>query len=104
MGITRMQADLHCGNCDKNTLHEVTYLGENIEKITCMDCETYLEISEKLAYTNYAAEMFTRIATKPVRMTKEVNDDLSKFLYTIPFRVVTKPYRMIKEFRQMKNL
>ncbi|MFT9494256.1 hypothetical protein [Anaerosolibacter sp.] len=104
MGTTKMQADLYCGNCETNTLHEVAYLGDKIEKIKCMDCEAYLEINEKLAYSNYAAEMFARIATKPVRMTTEINDDLSRFLYTIPFRVVTKPYRMIKEFKQFKEL
>ncbi|AOT71141.1 hypothetical protein [Geosporobacter ferrireducens] len=104
MNITKMQADLYCINCNKNTLHEVVYLGENIEKISCIECETSLEIDEKLVLSNYAADVLGRVTSKPERMSKEMRDDLSKFLCSIPFRVVTKPYRMIKEFKILKDM
>ncbi len=104
MQITKMQAELFCLNCNKDTLHEVTYLGENIEKITCLECEAFLEIDEKLILSSYVAEIFSRIKTKPERMSKESKADLSKFLRSIPFRVVTKPYRMIKEFKIIKDI
>jgi len=103
MNITRMQADLYCINCNKDTLHEVTYLGENIKKITCLECEISLEIDEKLILSTYAADVLNRVTSKSERMSKEIKVDLSKFLCSIPFRVVTKPYRMIKEFKDIKS-
>ena len=103
MNITKMQADLYCINCNKNTIHEVTYLGDSIEKITCLECEISLEIDEKLILSTYATDILNRVISKPERMSKEIKDDLSKFLCSIPFRVVTKPYRMIKEFKTIKN-
>jgi len=104
MNITKMKADLYCVNCRKNTLHEVVYLGENIERITCLECEAYLEIDEKLALSTYAMDILKRVSSKPERMSNEIREDLSKFLCSIPFRVVTKPYRMIKEFKEIKDI
>ena len=104
MNITKMKADLYCLNCNKDTLHEVTYMGDSIEKIICMECETTLEIDEKIIVSTYVAEIFNRVRTKPERMSKESKADLSKFLRSIPFRVVTKPYRMIKEYKTVKDI
>lgn len=104
MNITKMKADLHCVNCNKNTPHEVIYMGEDIERITCLECSTFLAIDEKLVLSNYAMDILERVSTKPERMSKEIKEDLSKFLCSIPFRVVTKPYRMMKEFKEIKDM
>ncbi len=104
MEISKMQAELYCVNCKRDTMHEIVYIGENIERIKCLECEVFLEINEDLVLTTYAKDIFQRISTKPKRMSKEIKKDLSKFLYSIPFRVVTKPYRMIKEFKEIKNI
>lgn len=99
-----MKADLYCINCNEDTPHEVIYIGENIEKITCLECNTYLEIDKNLALSNYAVDIFKRVSSKPERMSKEIKEDLSKFLSSIPARIVTKPYRMIKEYRKLKEI
>jgi hypothetical protein len=104
MNITKMQADLFCINCNQDTLHDVIYLEESIERISCTKCETTLEIDEDLVLSTYAAALFKRINTKPNRMNKEIKNDLSRFLCSIPIRVVTKPYRMVKEFKNIKDM
>ena len=104
MNITKMQVDLYCVNCNRDTLHEVTYMGETIERIICMECKIALEIDDKLVLSSYAADIFNRISSKPERISKEMKNDLSKFLCSIPIRVVTKPYRMIKEFKSIKDI
>ncbi|MDF2548411.1 MAG: hypothetical protein K0R93_3309 [Anaerosolibacter sp.] len=104
MNITKMQAELFCVSCNQETLHDVIYLEESIERISCIECETTLEIDEKLVLSAYTASLFKRINTKPERMNKEIKKDLSKFLCSMPMRVVTKPYRMVKEFKNIKNM
>ncbi len=104
MQISKMQAELYCINCKEDTLHEVVYIGDNIEKIKCLECEVFLEIDDELVLSTYAKDLFQRISTKPKRMSGEIRRDMSKFLYSIPFRVVTKPYRMIQEFNEVKNV
>lgn len=104
MKITTMEADLYCINCNKNTLHEVIYLGENIKDIICTECRTTLEIDDKLVMSAYAADIFERVRTKPERISKEMREDLTKFLRSITIRVITKPYRMIKEFKSLKDI
>ncbi|MFT9494254.1 hypothetical protein [Anaerosolibacter sp.] len=104
MNITKMQAELFCVNCNQDTLHDVIYLEESIERISCTACETTLEIDEKLVLSTYAAALFKRINTKPKRINEEMKNELSKFLCSIPIRLVTKPYRMVKEFKNIKNI
>lgn len=103
MKITSMEAELYCVSCGKNTLHNITYLGENIKDIVCTECRTTLEIDDRLVLSAYAADIFERIRTKPERMSKEMREDLSRFLRSITVRVITKPYRMIKEFKSIKD-
>jgi hypothetical protein len=104
MEVSKMQAELYCVNCKKDTLHEVVYIGENIKKIKCLECEVFLEVDDEMILSTFAKDIFQRVSTKPQRMSKEIRNDLSKFLCSIPFRVATKPYRMIKEFKEIKNI
>lgn len=104
MNVTKMKADLHCVNCNTNTPHEVIYIGEDIERITCLECDTYLEIDENLVMSTYAMNILKRVSSKPERMNQEIKEDLSKFLCSIPIRFVTKPYRMIKEYKELKGI
>ncbi|MDN5351864.1 MAG: hypothetical protein PWQ12_783 [Clostridiales bacterium] len=104
MSVTKMTSELYCVNCEKNTIHEVLYVGDHIERITCLECETYLEIDENVVLSNYALDLWKRVRTKPERMTSEFKEDLSTFLCSMPMRVVTKPYRMVKEFKEIKDI
>jgi predicted RNA-binding protein len=87
----------------KNTLHDITYLGDNIKEIVCTECKATLEIDDKLVLSAYAADIFERVRTKPERISKEFREDMSKFLGSITIRVITKPYRIIKEFKSIKD-
>lgn len=104
MEITKMKAELFCIECNEDTVHEIVYIGDHIDIITCKKCNTCLEIDEKMALTEYTLDIFKRVFSKPERMSKEMSKDLSEFLKTIPFRIVTKPYRMIKEFKEVKKI
>ena len=84
MNTTKFQAELYCINCNENTIHEITYIGDNIEKISCKRCESELHINEDLILSAYAVEILQRIRTKPERMSEEMKSDLGKFLYSIP--------------------
>lgn len=104
MNIKKIEAELHCINCDETTLHEVVYMGDDIEKITCLSCDNYLQVNEKLVISAYAYDIFKRVFSKPERMSNEIKNDLSRFVLSIPVRVVTKPYRMLKEYEEIKVL
>jgi len=103
MSITKFQTELYCINCKEDTVHEITYVGENIEKIACKKCESELHINEELILSAYAGDVFQRIRTKPDRISEEIKQDLGKFLCSIPIRLITKPYRMVKEYNDTKK-
>lgn len=104
MDINKVEAELHCINCDEATPHEVIYLGDSIEKITCLSCNNYLKVNEKIVVSAYAYDVLKRITSKPERVSKEIRFDITKFVCSIPVRVVTKPYRMLKEYEEIRVL
>lgn len=104
MKVEKMEAILHCVNCEEETLHEVIYVGENIDKITCTNCKSYVEIDEKIMMTAIGAELVSRVTSKPKRMTNEIKEDLVKFMKSMPKRIITKPYRIIQEIKDIKNI
>lgn len=99
-----MEAELFCLYCNKDTQHEVTYVGNTLKSIKCMECQSEIEIKKEKLLGNYAADFIERILTKPYRMTKELEQDLTKFILSLPIRIITKPYRIVKEVKDiMRN-
>ena len=94
---SKMKAELFCLHCNKDTPHVVTYVGKILKSIKCEECGSEIEINREKLLENYAAEFIERIITKPYRMTKELEKDITKFLLSLPIRIITKPYRVVKE-------
>lgn len=94
---SRMKAELFCLHCNKDTPHTVTYVGNTLKSIRCTKCGSEIEIRREKLIENYAVDFIERILTKPYRMTRELENDLTKFILSLPIRIITKPYRIVKE-------
>jgi len=94
----RMEAYLFCVNCEKDTPHEIEYKEGQISKIICHTCRITVEINQEFVNKHFKEEFAKRVLSKPVRMTEEMEADLSGFLKSLPTRVISKPYRVYKEF------
>ncbi|ADL08181.1 hypothetical protein [Thermosediminibacter oceani] len=94
---SKMEAELFCLHCNKDTPHVVTYVGKILKSIKCEECGNEIEIKREKLLENYAAEFIERILTKPYRMTRELEKDITKFILSLPIRIITKPYRIVKE-------
>ena len=93
-----MQAYLFCVNCEKETQHEIEYRNDQIDKITCQTCHIQVKLNQEFVNAHYKEEFVARVLSKPSRMTKEMEADLSGFLKSLPQRVISKPYRVYKEY------
>lgn len=98
---SRMKAELFCLHCNKDTPHTVTYAGKTLKSIKCAECGSEIEIRREKLIENYAVDFIERILTKPYRMTRELEKDLTKFILSLPIRIITKPYRIAKEVGEM---
>ncbi|HHY03842.1 MAG TPA: bh protein [Thermoanaerobacterales bacterium] len=96
-----MKAELFCLHCNKDTPHTVTYVGNTLESIKCIECGNEIQIKKEKLLENYAIDFIERILTKPHRMTEELEHDIKKFILSLPIRVVTKPYRIAREVEQI---
>ncbi|MCR4432010.1 MAG: bh protein [Tepidanaerobacteraceae bacterium] len=94
---SRMEAELFCLHCNKDTPHMVTYAGNTLKSVRCTQCGSEIEIKREKLLGNYAVDFIERILTKPYRMTKELEGDIKKFILSLPIRIITKPYRIAKE-------
>ena len=100
MPNSQMDAYLLCIHCDKETKHCIHYKHNKIHMIKCTDCGVEVKIDQDYVQKHFKEEFILRVLTKPARMTKEMEKDLTGFLKSLPFRVVTKPYRVFKEFKE----
>lgn len=100
MPKSRMEAYLFCVNCEKETAHEIEYYNNQIERITCQECHIQVQLNQEFVNKHYKEEFVKRVLSKPSRMTREMEMDLSGFLKSLPQRVISKPYRVYKEYAE----
>ncbi len=93
----KIETDLFCLHCDRETLHTIGYSGRYLHKIRCEECGTEIAIDRKRILETYTADTLDRILTKPHRVTEEMRKDLTIFITSLPIRIMTKPIRLAKE-------
>jgi len=103
MSDSKMDAYLFCIHCDSETKHHIEYKNDHIHKIKCCRCGVEVKIDQEYVKEHCKEEFVHRGFTKPSRMTKEMERDITGFLKSLPFRVVTKPFRVYKEFHEYKK-
>ncbi|MDO9493356.1 bh protein [Acetobacterium sp.] len=100
MPKNRIEADLFCVICEKDTPHEIEYKNEQISQITCKECSIQIQINQEFVNNHFKEDFVKRVLSKPTRMTAEMEADLSIFLKSLPSRVISKPYRVYKEYKE----
>jgi transcription elongation factor Elf1 len=99
--VTKMETELFCLHCDKDTHHTVEYVGKNLKCIRCNSCGSAIELIKERLLEHYSVEFIERVLTKPYRMTKEIEGNLKKVLISLPVRVITKPTRLAREVKEI---
>jgi hypothetical protein len=97
-----METYLFCLHCKDETPHEVVYINGEIHSVSCKNCSRLEQIKFD-PKKEFLKEMYNRIATKPSRITKEYNEDLSTFLLRLPARIVKKPYRLMRDLNEWRK-
>ena len=102
-----LKGKLYCLHCHTETPHTLTYAGHPLSgdsylrKIKCEDCKTVIELDRIKILELYGKQVVKRVLTKPSRLTKEIRDDLTNFIKSLPIRIITKPYRTAKEILEI---
>lgn len=102
MKISELDASLYCSSCHDETLHRVKYLNDKLHSIECTNCHHKNEMHLNPRRELYK-EVYKRITSKPSRLTKEYEADLSKFIEGFPKRVLSKPYRLLKNVNETRK-
>ncbi|MDI3257671.1 MAG: bh protein [Kyrpidia sp.] len=94
--MDRVSVELFCIQCNRETVHTVTYVHGRLHDIVCAVCGSETRV-DKEAVTHPSDGWLHRILTKPERMTREMKEELTGFLLRLPGRVASKPFRLSKE-------
>lgn len=104
MCIEKITTELFCPKCKEETIHEITYFEDKISKMMCLECgKEYCLLDSEDIYFKYLKKLHNRIKTKPNRIKKEIKEDMSKSISSLPIRMIKKPFRMLEEYRKLKK-
>lgn len=96
-----MQADLLCMKCNKETIHEITYAGNKISNIECMECKNNIQIEDEAIIVQYIEDITHRVKTKPERIRQEIKKNWVKSIFSLPIRIFKKIIFMGKDFKEL---
>ena len=101
MSITIMQSELMCLKCNKETVHEITYVGNKISNIECMECKEDIQIEDEAIIIQYLDDIAQRAKSKPKRIKQEIKKNLFKSILSLPIRAFKKVFSMGKDFKEL---
>lgn len=93
-----IETELYCVECERETVHRVIYLDNEIQRIKCNRCQSVFGIDKKKLIENYTVETAEHILTEPFKLNQELKEQGVSFLFSLPRRLLTKPYRVAREF------
>ena len=97
MGVTVVQADLECLNCQCETRHEVHYVAGLLHRLECLECRQRLDVSHRQLRSRYIRLVPQRIISKPARLAREARSRPIRFALSMAVRVFSKPARVAHE-------
>jgi len=101
MTVEKVETELFCIHCGRETEHEFIYISGKLTKIECLECGLTLKFDQEVLLLIYSKDLIKGIFTKLQRIADEAFADLSKFLRAIPVRIITKPKRVVDEVRKI---
>ncbi|MDQ0298906.1 hypothetical protein J2S78_001326 [Salibacterium salarium] len=103
MKTNSMESDLYCNQCREEVPHVIRYINHELSSIMCQKCGRELEVDVDIMNELYG-EVYSRITTKPSRITKEYRHNHSDFFFSLPTRVISKPYRLMKDMHETQKV
>lgn len=101
MSITIIQSELLCLKCNRDTVHEITYVGNKISNIECMECKKTFQIEDEEIIAHYLEDIAQRAKSKPKRIRQEIKNDWVKSIISFPIRAFKKIFSMGKDFKEL---
>lgn len=99
--MTIRTATLTCGNCGRESTHELDYAGRILASTKCQVCGYTIRHPRDDLGPAYRHDLEQRVASKPYRMLRRLRRHPVKFVLGLPSAVVSKPRKLIDEVRPL---
>ena len=95
--IKKIETELFCLHCQRECQHTITYVAGRIKEIRCEECGLAFTIDRNRLLATYMAEALEEVLTLPHQFNEERRQNLTKFLGSLPIRLVSRPWKMTRE-------
>ncbi len=100
MAVEKLEVERLCIRCRKETVHHLVYVDGMLKEGTCTGCGRHFHNRTQLLEM-YGEELLKRIATKPIRLAKELLEDPVDTIKHIPGRLLKKPFSEAKKLEEI---
>lgn len=96
-----MSAELHCAQCDQETLHTLVYAGRLLVSSTCQVCQMQVKHEPGDLRVHYIKDLEHRIVTKPGRLWRRFWAAPLALLWTLPKKIMQQPRKLWNEVKTL---
>ena len=96
-----MFAELHCAQCDQETLHALVYAGRLLVSATCQKCSMQVKHEPGDLRLQYIKDLEHRIATKPARLWRRFWRAPITLVWSLPRKVMQQPNKIWNEVKAL---
>jgi hypothetical protein len=96
-----MTVELHCAQCDKETLHTIVYAGRLLVSSKCGICGMQVKHESNDLRFQYVKDLEHRLVTKPRRLLRRFWRTPVNLTFTLPRKVMQKPAKLWHEIRTL---
>jgi hypothetical protein len=96
-----MTAELHCAQCDKETLHTIVYAGRLLVSSTCQICGMQVKHESNDLRFHYVKDLEHRLITKPRRLWRRFWRTPVTLTITLPKKVMQQPAKLWNEIKTL---
>lgn len=99
--MTTRTATLTCGNCGRQSTHELDYAGRILASTRCRACGYTIKHARDDLGPAYLHDVEQRVTSKPSRMLRRLRRHPVRFVLGLPLAVAEKPRKLIDEVRPL---
>lgn len=101
MNNEELTAELHCSNCDHETIHTLVYAGRLLVSTTCQVCNSQVKHEAIDLRLHYLKDLEHRIATKPRRLLRRFWRSPFSSAISLPKKFMSQPRKIWSEIKSI---
>jgi transcription elongation factor Elf1 len=102
--LQQLETDLACTVCNRDTVHQILYLGQRIAEVRCAECGRCIGMERRDVVRAFIGEVVIQALRLPAEVTRELKGGLGKAVATIPRQMARLPAALAQDAVQLLRI